>query len=192
MRFRFIWAVASRTGCARVHRVPGRSDPRLEVWCVRRARSEGRIEARTWRADDGTASSGALLDVVVHRINEARRDIALAITISQSTEAQTRAYAASHLPDVGTLMTVALPTRPGQQSVAGGGMPQRSLSRLRTWSAVSKQPTPTPSFTSSRLARTACCSSSVSSIKESRRASFTSSTFDRRGSKTYQPSFVID
>jgi SMODS-associated and fused to various effectors sensor domain len=59
---------------------------------------KGRVGARTWRADDGSESSGADLQVSVHELREGRPDIALSISISQSAEPQTRAYVASKLP----------------------------------------------------------------------------------------------
>ena len=80
---------------------------------------KGRVGSQTWRADDGSASSGAALEVAVHDFNEGRRDIALAVSISQSTEAQTRAYVASKLPDVGRLVR--------------GGVTDRSRPTERDW-----------------------------------------------------------
>jgi hypothetical protein len=42
---------------------------------------KGRVGARSWRPDDGTASSGAALDVAVHDLNEGRR-VSLPRTLS--------------------------------------------------------------------------------------------------------------
>ena len=153
---------------------------------------KGRIGARTWRADDGTASSGALLEVAVHRINEARRDIALAVSISQSTEAQTRAYVASHLPDVGTVMTVALPTGPGQQNVAGGGHAAALAEQIAN--VVRGLKTTDPDAVVHIFA---ACPNSVLFFLGQQHQGIAPCVvyefdFDRQGSKTYQPSFVID
>lgn len=80
---------------------------------------KGRVGARTWRADDGTAAKGARFDVVDEPVG-AGREIAIAISISQPAAAQARAYVRTLLPAVGTLIAFAIPTGPGQQSVAGG------------------------------------------------------------------------
>ena len=49
------------------------------------------------------------------------RKIAVAVSVSQATETDTRAYVSAQLPGVGRLVSFVLPAGPGQQNVAGGG-----------------------------------------------------------------------
>jgi len=153
---------------------------------------KGRVGARTWRADDGTASSGAPLNVAVHDVNEGRRDIALAVSISQSTEAQTRAYVASKLSDVGTLVNVALPTGPGQQNVTGGEHAAKLAEQIAN--VVRGLKTTDPDAVVHIFA---ACPNSVLFFLGQQHQGIAPCVvyefdFDRRGSKTYHPSFIID
>lgn len=150
---------------------------------------KGRVGTRTWRADDGT--TGARLDAVVHGVGEGRRNIAVAVSISQATEAQTRAYVASRLPDVGQMLTVALPTGPGQQNVSGGGhaaaLAEQIANEIRALKACD------PDAIVHIFA--ACPNSLLFYLGQQHQGIAPCIVyefdFDRRGSKTYQPSFVI-
>lgn len=153
---------------------------------------KGRVGTKTWRPDDGTASSGARLDVAVHDLNQGRRDIAVAIGISQSTEAHTRSYVASRLPDVGRLVTVALPSGPGQQNVTGGGHAAALAEQIAN--VVRGLKTSDPDAVVHMFA---ACPNSVLFFLGQQHQGIAPCVvyefdFDRRGSKTYQPSFVID
>ena len=80
---------------------------------------KGRVGSRTWRADDGSAVGAALFGVREERVG-AGTDIAVAVSISQATGDEARTYTASRLPNVGALLTFALPAGPGQSTVVGG------------------------------------------------------------------------
>src|SRR4029077_1122107 len=79
---------------------------------------KGRVGARTWRADDGSAPKGARFEIAEETVG-AGRESAAAISVAQSAAAQARAYVAAHLPAVGKLVSFGMPAGPGQQSVAG-------------------------------------------------------------------------
>lgn len=70
---------------------------------------KGRVGSRTWRANDDSAARGKPFGVTVEQLG-AGVEVAVAISISQSVEAQTKAYIASHLPKVGKIIQFALPT----------------------------------------------------------------------------------
>ena len=80
---------------------------------------KGRVGARTWRADDESASKGTHFEIVDGGSRKGR-DIAVAISVSQSVTAQARAYIETKLSDVGKLICFTMPTGPGQQNVVGG------------------------------------------------------------------------
>ncbi len=79
----------------------------------------GRVGAKTWRPDDGSASTGARFDITEERLDQGR-DLALAINISHPATAQARAYVVSQLPEAGTLVSFNMPSGPAHQSVTGG------------------------------------------------------------------------
>lgn len=150
---------------------------------------KGRVGTRTWLADDGT--TGARLDRVVHNVGEGRRDIAVAVSISQAAEAQTRAYVASRLPDVGRLLSVVLPTGPGHQNVSGGGhaaaLAEQIANEIRGLKAADPDAV---------VHIFAACPNSVLFYLGQQHQGIAPCVvyefdFDRRGNKTYQPSFVI-
>ena len=80
---------------------------------------KGRVGAKTWRADDGSAVKASRFDIVAESVGSGQ-EIAIAIGISQPVAAQARSYVAARLPQVGRLVSFSLPVGPGQQSVAGG------------------------------------------------------------------------
>ena len=80
---------------------------------------KGRVGTRTWRADDGSGAKGSRFETEEEQLTRGR-DIAIAISVSQPTVAQVRAYLTERLPSVGKLLSCAMATGPGQRSVAGG------------------------------------------------------------------------
>lgn len=153
---------------------------------------KGRVGTRTWRADDGTARSGAALDVTVHDLGTGGREIAVALSISQATESQTRTYVKSLLPGVGRLVCFALPAGPGQQSVAGGAhaaaLAEQVSNVLRGLKATDPDAV---------VHTFAACPNSVLFFLGQQHQGIAPCVvyefdFDRRGSKSYQPSFAID
>jgi len=152
---------------------------------------KGRIGARTWRADDGTAAQGAHFNVTEERLGPAS-EIAVSIGISQPTEAQTRAYVAAHLPNVGRLVSFTLPAGPGQQSVAGGEhacrLAEEAFYTLRNLKAEN------PDATVHIFA--ACPNSFLFFLGQHFQGIAPCVVyefdFDRQSNRSYQPSFVMD
>ena len=152
---------------------------------------KGRVGARTWRADDESAAKGARFEIVNEGLGSGR-DIAIAISVSQPATAQARAYVAAHLPDVGKLISFAMPAGPGQQSVAGGGhaavLAEQVSNHLRAVTADD------PDAVVHIFA--ACPNSLLFFLGQHHQGIAPCIVyefdFDRRAHKTYQPSFVID
>ena len=152
---------------------------------------KGRVGARTWRADDGSAANGARFEVAEEQLGGGQ-DVALAISVSQPAVAQARSYVAAQLPDVGKLISFALPSGPGQQSVAGGAhaaaLAEQVSNHVRTVTADD------PDAVVHIFA--AAPNSLLFYLGQHHQAIAPCSVyefdFDRRAHKTYQPSFVID
>ena len=151
---------------------------------------KGRVGSRTWRADDGTGAKGASFNVTVDHLG-AGPEIAVAISISQATEVQTRTYVASRLPKVGTLISFALPTGPGQQTVAGGE--HASALAERVSNTVREMKLQDPDALVHIFA--ACPNSFLYFLGQHHQGIAPCIVyefdFDRHCHKTYQPSFII-
>lgn len=152
---------------------------------------KGRVGARTWRADDGSAAKGARFDIVDEPLG-AGRDIAIAISVSQPATAQARAYVAACMPEVGKLISFAMPTGPGQQNAAGGehaaALAEQVSNHLRTVKADDLDAV---------VHIFAACPNSLLFFLGQQHQGIAPCVvyefdFDRRAHKTYQPSFVID
>ena len=152
---------------------------------------KGRVGARTWRADDGSAAKGGCFDVAEEQLGGGR-NIAVAISVSQPTTTQARAYVGAQLPEVGRLISFTLPTGPGQQSVAGGGhaaaLAEQISNHVRTVRADD------PDAVIHIFAATP--NSLLFYLGQHHQAIAPCIVyefdFDRRAHKTYQPSFMID
>ena len=152
---------------------------------------KGRVGARTWRADDSSAAKGARFEVAEEQLGGGR-EFAVAISVSQPATAQARAYVTMRLPEVGKLISFALPTGPGQQSVAGGehaaALAEQISNHVRTVTAddldavihiFAATPNSLLFYLGQHYQAIAPCI-----VYEF--------DFDRRAHKTYQPSFMID
>jgi hypothetical protein len=122
----------------------------------------------------------------------AGNETAIAVSISQSVEPQTRAYIAAHLPNVGQLISFALPTGPGHQSVAGGehaAALAEQVSNLIRDIRVENLAAMVHIFA-------ACPNSFLFFLGQHHQGIAPCIVyefdFDRRNHKTYQPSFIID
>jgi hypothetical protein len=96
------------------------------------------------------------------RASWSRGDVAIAISVSQPAAAQARAYVRKQLPDVGTLISFAIPTGPGQQSVTGGERAAVLAEQVSNHLRIVKADDPDAVSIFSRHAQTASCSSSAS------------------------------
>jgi hypothetical protein len=152
---------------------------------------KGRVGARTWRADDGSAVKGACFDIVGEPVG-AGCQIAIAISVSQSAVAQARAYVTAQLPEVGKLISFALPTGPGQQSVVGGEHAAALAEQISNHLRMIKADDP-----DAVVHIFAACPNSLLFFLGQHHQGIAPCIvyefdFDRRAHKTYQPSFIID
>jgi hypothetical protein len=152
---------------------------------------KGRVGARTWRADDGSHSGGQSL-TAEHETIGSGVDIAIGIGVSQSVTSQMRAYMQSLLPHVGRAVSFTMPAGPGQQSVTGGGhaamLAEQISNQLRGLKADAPD-TMVHIFAACPNALLFYLGQHHQSIAPCIVYEF---DFDRRGSKTYQPSLVTD
>lgn len=152
---------------------------------------KGRVGSRTWRASDGTQESGSAFTVTTRQVGSGA-EIALAISVSQSTEAQTLAYVKARLPAVGKIVQFSLPAGPGGQTVAGGGHAAALAEQVSN--AVRALKVEDPDAMVHIFA--ACPNALMFFLGQQHRAMAPCIVYefdlDRRGDKTYQPSFVID
>jgi len=152
---------------------------------------KGRVGARTWRPDDGSASKGARFDVIDESLGSGR-EIAIAISLSQSVGTHARAYVGKQLPGVGTLICFAMPTGPGQQSVAGGEHAAALAEQISNQLRIQKADDP-----DAMVHIFAACPNSFLFFLGQHHQGIAPCIvyefdFDRRAHKTYQPSFIID
>jgi SMODS-associated and fused to various effectors sensor domain len=152
---------------------------------------KGRVGARIWRADDGTAEKGGKFDITTIKLGTGA-EVAVAINISQPATNQSRAYVVSHLPNVGDLISFDLPTGPGQQTVVGGQHAAALAEQLSNCLRAIKLEYP------DRMVHifAACPNSFLFFLGQHHQAIAPCIVyefdFDRRAHKTYQPSFTID
>jgi len=152
---------------------------------------KGRVGARTWRADDGTAAKGSRFDVAEESLGNGR-EIAIAISVSQPVVAQARTYIAGQLPQVGKLISLAMPTGPGQQNVAGGEHAAALAEQVSNYVRTLKADDP-----DAMVHIFAACPNSILFFLGQHHQGIAPCIvyefdFDRRQHKTYQPSFIID
>jgi len=152
---------------------------------------KGRVGARTWQADDGSAAKGARFDVVDEPLG-AGREIAIAISVSQPAAAQARAYVAAELPDVGKLISFSMPTGPGQQNIGGGGHAAILAEHVSNHLRMVKVDDP-----DAVVHIFAACPNSLLFFLGQHHQGIAPCIvyefdFDRRAHKTYQPSFMIN
>jgi len=141
--------------------------------------------------DDESAAKGARFEIVAEDLVNGP-DISIAISVSQPTTAQARAYVTAHLPEVGELISFAMPTGPGQQSVAGG---EHAAALAEPVSNHMREITANAPDTVVHVF--AACPNSLLFFLGQHHQGIAPCIiyefdFDRRAHKTYQPSFVID
>jgi hypothetical protein len=150
---------------------------------------KGRIGTKVWHAGDG--SSGPAFVASEEKLGNGP-DLAVAVGVSQSVDAQGRAYVAGNLPKVGKLLSLSLPGGPGQQSVSGGGHSAALAEQVSNHVRSLKVDAP-----DAVVHIFAACPNSLLFFLGQQHQGIAPCVvyefdFDRRGSKTYQPSFVID
>lgn len=152
---------------------------------------KGRVGARTWRADDGTAA-GANQFAINEEVIGGGREIAISISVVQPTADQVRGYVAAQLPDVGRVVFFVLPGGPGQQSVAGGehaaALAEQISNHLRVIKSLDLDAV-THIFAAAPNSLLFYLGQQHQAVAPCIVYEF---DFDRRAHKTYQPSILMD
>ena len=152
---------------------------------------KGRVGTRTWRVDDGSASDGSRFAIQEEDVGSGR-DIAIAVSVSQATEGQVRAYVEENLGDVGRLITFAMPTGPGQRAVVGGehaaALAEQVSNHVRAVTANALEAA-VHIFAAAPNALLFYLGQHHQGMAPCIVYEF---DFDRQAHKTYQPSFIVD
>lgn len=150
---------------------------------------KGRVGARTWRADDG--ASGPRFGEVETTFDSGR-DVVVLISAAQDVSAQAEDYIARQKLDVGTLLRFAFEEGPGQQNIAGGthaaALAEQVANAIRRVKAQDPDAT-VHIFASVPNALLFFLGQQIQAIAPCIIYEF---DFDRRGDKSYQPSFLMD
>ena len=152
---------------------------------------KGRVGTRTWRVDDGSLSDGSRFVIQEEELGSGR-DVAIAVSVSQATEAQVRAYVEGSLRGVGRLFSFAMPAGPGQRTVAGGehasSLAEQISNHVRTVKAHEPDAV-VHIFAAAPNALLFYLGQHHQGIAPCIVYEF---DFDRQAHKTYQPSFALD
>ena len=151
---------------------------------------KGRVGTRIWRADDGSGAKGGRFEIEEEQLAKGS-DIAIAISVSQPTVAQVRAYLGQKLPSVGKLITCAMPTGPGQKNVAGGEHAAALAEQVSNYVRVVKEKDPDAFIHILAAAPNTLLFYLGQHHQAMAPCIVYEFDFDRRGNKTYQPSFTI-
>jgi SMODS-associated and fused to various effectors sensor domain len=150
---------------------------------------KGRVGSRTWRADDGTAGPRF---GETHATIGRGRDICVLMSAAQDVEPQARAYVAKHHLAVGKLLSFAFDGGPGQQSIAGGSHAAALAEQVAN--AVRREKANDPDASVHIFASVP--NSMLFYLGQQQQAIAPCIVyefdFDRRGNKSYQPSFAMD
>lgn len=152
---------------------------------------KGRVGSRIWRADDKSAKTGAAFGVTTHLLG-AGRAIAIGIGVARAVDSEALSYIPARLPDIGKYLSFALPSGPGQQVVAGG----EHASVLADQVANVVRDIKSSDVDAVVHIFAACPNALLFFLGQHHRGIAPCVVyefdFDRRGNKTYQPSFVIE
>lgn len=151
---------------------------------------KGRVGTRTWRADDGSGAVGSRFEIEEEQLARGR-DIAIAISVSQPTVAQMRAYLTETLPSVGRFISCAIPTGPGQRNVAGGEHAATLAEQVSNRVRAVKENDPDAVIHIFAAAPNTLLFYLGQHHQAMAPCIVYEFDFDRRGNKTYQPSFTI-
>ena len=151
---------------------------------------KGRVGTRTWRADDGSGANVSRFEIEEEKLARGR-DIAIAISVSQPTVAQVRAYLTGEVPSVGKFISCAMPTGPGQRSVAGGEHAAALAEQVSNFVRVVKENDPDAVVHIFAAAPNTLLFYLGQHHQAMAPCIVYEFDFDRRGNKTYQPSFTI-
>lgn len=154
---------------------------------------KGRVGSRTWRADDRSAGPTSFPVFTVTEDSIGRgQEIAIAINISHDVEGHAKKYISTTLPGVGTLVSFSLPTGPGQQSISSGSHAAALSEQVSK--TIRGLKTDDSDITIHIFA--ACPNAFLFFLGQHHQGIAPCIVyefdFDRRGNKSYQPSFIIE
>ena len=152
---------------------------------------KGRVGTRTWRVDDDSGARGGRFEIAEDQPGEGR-DIAIAISVSQPATAQVRAYVAAQLPGVSKFISCAMPTGPGQQSVAGGEHAAALADQVSNHVRALKENDPDAVIHIFAAAPNSLLFYLGQHHQAMAPCIVYEFDFDRQAHRTYQPSFIID
>jgi hypothetical protein len=152
---------------------------------------KGRVGAKVWRADDGTGTAAPSFVVTEERVGDGP-EIAVAISVAQPAEPQARAYVSRELPRVGRILSFSMPRGPGLQTVIGGGHAAALAEQAANF--IRRLKVDDPDVVVHIFA--ACPNALLFFLGQHHQGIAPCVVyefdFDRKGDKTYQPSFVIN
>lgn len=152
---------------------------------------KGRIGIRTWRADDASAANAPRFAVENEKLGPGP-GIALAINVSQPATAQVRSYVTANLPLVGRLLSVNLPSGPGQRTVAGGEHAAALAEQISNHLRIARSDDPDAILHIFAAAPNSLLFYLGQHHQGIAPCIVYEFDFDRQANKTYQPSFIID
>ena len=152
---------------------------------------KGRVGTRTWRIDDDSDAKGDRFEIEEEQLGKGR-DIAIAISVSQPTASQVRAYLAAKLPGVSKLISCSMPTGPGQRSIAGGEHAATLAEQISNHARAVKEYDPDAVIHVFPAAPNSLLFYLGQHDQAMAPCIVYEFDFDRQANKTYQPSFMID
>lgn len=150
---------------------------------------KGRLGSRTWAVDNGLIGP---LPRISKEIIGPGSEIALALNISQSVEAHTRQYIATNLNQVGMLISFSMPSGPGQQNILSGSHASAISDQISNAIRELKSEN-----VDAAVHLFAACPNALLFLLGQQHQGVSPCIvyeydFDRKGNKTYHPSFLID
>ena len=150
---------------------------------------KGHVGAKVWRADDGI--TGLPFEEAISA-EGGGRDIAVMMSAAQDVESQARKHIADHHLDVGTIVSFKIQGGPGQMSVAGGAHAAMLADQVANTIRSVKAQDP-----DAEIHIFASVPNSVLFFLGQQQQAVAPVTiyefdFDRRGNKSYQPSFIME
>jgi hypothetical protein len=152
---------------------------------------KGRVGTQVWRVADSVPADAPAFQVAEGTVGTGP-DIALAISVARPTDSQVRTYVSQRLPAVGTIVSFAMPTGAGQQTVRGGGHAVRLAEQISAEVARLRSDKPDATLHIFAAAPNALLYFLGQEHQAIAPCVVYEFDFDRQGSKTYQPSFPIN
>lgn len=152
---------------------------------------KGRVGTEVWRVDDDTKKDAMQFSLTKNKLGSGN-DIVVAISVAQPVEAQVRQYVAEHIPSPEQLLTFTFSGGPGHQTIAGGEHAAALAEQVINETRQVKQKN-----IDAMVHIFAAVPNSLMFYLGQHHQSIAPCIiyeydFDRRGNKTYHPSFIID